>query len=708
MRLALFLLAATLTAAGEFTTSLGDAYPYTISAITTDAVGNTYVVGGRGFFGDLNNAVATIVPNIAVGTQPAGFGGSGVFITKLDPNGKVIFTDLFGGDGWDRGFAIALDPSGNIYIAGATTSDDFPLSKALQRRPETADGTGFIIKLSNDGTTILYSTYFGGTLGETSIASLATDAKGNLYLTGTTAASDFPHTTGMPLGPVSPTQTGAFIASISAAGDKILYSGTLAGTNVPCVNGTCYLTPTTAGVGIAVDAVGNAYVAGNTDTTDLWTTAGVLSPKGIGAFVAKVNSTGSGLAYLTYLGTGVIDADYAASSLSAIPVDAAGNAYLAGQTDDPQFPTTPGSYQQFLMGNSRAPGPVATADEGFIAKLKPDGSAMVWATFLGTVDNPSYGTETQSLAIDVRGNVWVTGNTATSNFPNTQGWTTGGDFVVALNASGAKLTYAALYPNGTVDQAIVLDPSGLVHVAGTNGFVSAIATAPPPTMKIFGFGNVAGSDLTARISPAEIISIYGPGIGPATASSAAPAGGFYPTTLSGVQVTMNGSNIPLLYVSANQINAIVPMGRTIGAGATVRVINGTTPSPDYPVWIVDSADQAFPAVLNQDGTLNSQSNPAKGGSVVTFYATGWQSNFSPLADGQIATVAQDQCAGMCQAYLDDSPALVLYAGPAPGLVAGMTQFNVQLGSIQEVVQANLQLSGSGPAPNIDVFLWVTP
>jgi hypothetical protein len=261
-------------------------------------------------------------------------------------------------------------------------------------------------------------------------------------LRGTTAASDFPHTTGMPLGKVTPKQTGAFIASISATGDKILYSGTLAGTSVPCAPATaCYLTPTTAGLGIAVDAAGNSYVAGNTE------------------------------------------------------------------------------------------------------------------------------------------------------------------FLVGLNATGSKLTYSALYPNGTVERAVAVDPSGLVHVSGYNGFVPAIAPAAPPPISILGFGNVVGnSDITARISPAEIVSIYGPGIGPATAASAAPANGFYPKTFSGVQVQMNGSNIPLLYVSATQINAVVPMGLTSNGPAMVRIINGATMSRDYPVWIVDSAPQAFPGVLNQDGT----------------------------------------------------------------------------------------------------------
>lgn len=173
------------------------------------------------------------------------------------------------------------------------------------------------------------------------------------------------------------------------------------------------------------------------------------------------------------------------------------------------------------------------------------------------------------------------------------------------------MTYSAIYPSGTIAQSVALDPSGLVHVAGSARFVSAIAPNTAPAMRIFYFQNAAGSNVTARVSPAEVISIYGPGIGPATATTAQPAGGFYPTTLAGVQVTMNGVNMPLLYVSANQINAVVPMEAAPYAGAIVRVVNGSTISPNYPVWIVDSAPQAFPGVINQDGTINSASNPAK-------------------------------------------------------------------------------------------------
>ncbi len=251
MRWALFLVSS-LAIAGEFTTSVGDAYPYTVAAITTDSAGNTYVVGSR--------------------TLSSSF--TDIFVSKLDPSGNLLFTDRFGGSGTSTGSAIALDPSGNIYIAGSTSASDFPLSKALQTQPGIY-GAGFVMKLSNDGTTILYSTYFGGTQGPTSIAALITDPKGNLYLTGMSAASDFPSTPGMPTGTVrfmtiTPT-TGAFIAQISAAGDRLVYAGLIVGHATGCVGGSsCFFAGRfTAGVGIALDAAGNAYFAGNTNTLDL-------------------------------------------------------------------------------------------------------------------------------------------------------------------------------------------------------------------------------------------------------------------------------------------------------------------------------------------------------------------------------------------------------------------------------------------------------
>jgi uncharacterized protein (TIGR03437 family) len=645
MRFALFLLS-TLGIAGDSTTSLGDTYPYMISAITTDSAGNTYVVGSR--------RIAILTGAFRIGTDgtaaPIGSPATDVFVSKLDPNGQLLFTDTFAGKGVDTGTAIAVDPSGNIYIAGTTTSNDFPLSKALQTQPSPY-GSGFIMKLSNDGSTILYSTYFGGVLGSTSITALATDAKGNLYLTGSTTSADFPNVGSA----LSQGSSGAIYASISAAGDKILYAGANFAGTTPSEGGF-----STFGIGVAVDASGNAYFAYN-DGASIYIGDGYLTkldPSGKNIFTANLGSY-----------------------ISAFAGDPAGNVYVG------------------LLRVTGTHGPVQAS----IAKLDPN------ASFLWTNPLQSEATSVTSIAVDSAGNVWATGNTSPA-FPNLNGWSTGGtEFLARLNSAGSAFTYSALYPSGTIAQSIALDPSGLVHVAGASGFVSAINPNAAPSMKIFDFGNAFGGSATARIAPAEVISIYGPGIGPATAASATPSNGFYPTTFNGVQVQINGMNMPLLYVSANQINAVVPMEVATGAGATVRVVNGTAVSPAYPVWIVPEAPQAFPTVLNHDGTVNSQNNPAHSGSVITFYATGWQSDFSPLADGQVATAAQAIFSGNCCVAIQGvSSAVVLYAGDAPGIVAGVSQFNVQLGTVSVVGQVGFSINFPSAVYQVNQSVWVAP
>jgi uncharacterized protein (TIGR03437 family) len=646
MQLALIFLS-TLAIVEPFSTSLGGQYPYTISTIATDAAGDTYVVGSRQISVPI---LAGGIVGVAAPKQIAATGAtSDVFLSKLDPNGNLVFTDTFAGKGTDQGTAVAVDPSGNIYIAGTTTSSDFPLSNALQTQSNTL-GTGFVLKVSNDGAAILYSTYFGGTLGTSAVTALATDSQGNLYLTGTTTSTDFPHTPGLPFGPnpLATSNTAVFISCISASGDKILYSSALISGPIPVDSGT--ISPSSSGV--AVDAAGSAYFAGNVGGgAALPTTPGALMPTGsFTGFAAKVNPGGTGLAYLTYLPNDVI----------GIAIDTSGDLYLAGSTysSRPSIPTF-----------------------GYVSKLNPAASAILWTDNFNNLAESA-----ASIAVDSSGNAWVTGTTSSAAFPN-QGWTTGPEFLAEINAAGNPL-YSALYPQGTTD-AVAVDTSGLVHLAGSAGFVSLVSPAAAPTMQIGYFQNVFEGNVTPRISPAEVISIFGPGIGPSAGATAAPVNGFYAKALGNVQVTVNGMEMPLLYVSANQINAIVPMEIEPDAGATVRILNGSSMTPSFPVWIAPSEPQAFPTVLNQDGTINSQSNPAALNSVVTFYASGWQASFAPLADGQVATAAQNVCADSISIPSNRVPCsvlplntvpsgVVLYAGAAPGIVAGVSQFNVEI------------------------------
>ncbi len=157
----------------DFTTYIGDQNPYNVAAIATDPAGNTYVTGSR-----------------FIESAPAS-SDSDVFVTKLDATGNIVFTTTFGGKGIDVGNTIAVDPSGNIWVGGNTSSENFPLHDATQTALGSGD-TGFLVELAPDGT-VIYSSYFGGLLGSSSVNGIAMDQNGNLYLTGTDRFHRFSH-----------------------------------------------------------------------------------------------------------------------------------------------------------------------------------------------------------------------------------------------------------------------------------------------------------------------------------------------------------------------------------------------------------------------------------------------------------------------------------------------------------------------------------
>ena len=653
-----------------FTTYIGDGLDYQVARIVTDASGSTYISGNR-----LISATSGPFFRQEI---------TDVFVTKLDPSGNLVFTATIGGKGADRAGGIALDSAGNICIAGSTSSPNFPLRNPLQSLPSLGQ-SGFLVKLSPDGSRLLYSSYFGGTLGATAVNALAVDAAGNMYVTGNTFAADFPHTAGLPSGkPVLntvPQYGDAFLTKISADGSKIVYSAILTGGAVSCGSGSsCFLSGRiTSGVDIGLDAVGNAYIAGNTNTTDLPTTPGAFLKQGIGAFVAKVNVAGTALVYLTYLGAAnyvIPPVGIAANTATALAIDAAGNAYVTGTTTDPNFPATPGSLQPLFSGPSKPePFPPPPAD-AFVAKLSSDGTKILWATFLGGSDDDS----TQSIALDSSANVWLSGTTASPEFPNKAGWSGGRDFVVELSATGSALSYSSRFPDGSASEAIAVDAGGSVHFAGASGIVSTLAANQTLPARVFGVATAAAGTVSGRIAPGELIAIYGPHIGPsAPVTFTVDASGFVPKSLAGIQVSFDGMLAPLLYVSDNQINAIVPFGLLGRNASHIRVSSSSGTLSDFPVIVLATAPAIFQksgasAALNEDGSINSASNPAALGSVVSIFATG--TGAIPAADGQTAGSAQDyHC---CQVSVNGQSADVLYAGAAPGIVAGVTQINFRV------------------------------
>jgi len=540
---------------------------------------------------------------------------------------------------------------------------------------QSTPGPGFVVKFNPDATQLIFATYFPA-----AIQALALDAAGNVYVTGCTYSAAFPVTPGLPAGTVTPfnslnATSAAFVTKISAAGDRILYSTRISGQQKNCGAGSsCFVSSrSTVGNAIAVDTAGNAYLAGNTDTADLPTTTGALLAQGTGAFVAKVNNAGTALVYLTYLGPGYNPAGpntNPANSVTAIAADAAGNAYVTGSTFDAAFPATGGAWQAGRMGDTDA----------FAAKLNPQGSAVVWATYLGGKGADA----ARAIALDATGNVWLSGTTDSPDFPNRQGWSQGSDFVVALNAAGSALTYSARLPDDTAAASLAVDAAGVLHFAGYSGLVSTLSPTQVLAPRIFGIASAAFGPAGGRIVAGELISVYGPHIGPATPATAVPdASGMMPKSLAGVQVSINGSPVPLLYVSGSQVNAVTPLYLS-GATARVRVSFNGVETADFVAAVVASSPEVFQradgtaAAVNQDGSINSPEHPAQAGSIVTIWATGIGATpYGVWQDGRIAPGALDfDC---CQVYAQGA-ANVLYGGTAPGIVAGVVQVNFQVAS----------------------------
>jgi uncharacterized protein (TIGR03437 family) len=611
-----------------------------------------------------------------------------------------------------QGNGIAVDPAGNIYVAGSTTSPDFPLLNPLQSLSGQApgSGSGFLTKLAPDGS-IIFSTYLGGTMGSSDMTAVAVDAQGNAYVTGSTFASDYPHTAGLPADSAFGTVSGvsvAFFAKISPAGNKILYAGGIAGEGHSCGSGSTCSTSTlsTSGVAIALDPAGNAYIAGNTYGLGLPTTPGALNSAGIGAFVFQVNAAGTALGYVTLLAS----ANYASppvspnsspgTILNAIAVDAAGDAYITGWTADPKFPATPGAFQSQPNFTVPANNPFAVPPwDAFVAKLNPSGTAMVWASFLGG-SGADVGTR---IALDAADDVWVAGTTQSADFPATSGFQGGGEFVVEFNPSGSALAYAARFPAGTAQAGLAVDAATALHLAGATGVVSTL-TPGSSNARLFGVSNAAAGPMAGRVAPSEVISIYGLNLGVSTPVSATfNSAGFLPETLGGIRVTIGGVAAPLLYVSDTQINAVAPSEIPAGSTVALQVSNGAASLPAFRMLVDEVIPGVFlepngtAAAINQDGTVNSASNPAPSGSIVSVWATGV--GYVPGADGGMATVAQQTCS--CVIYDDVhgtnfSPS---YAGAAPGMVNGATQINFTVTAGPAPVVA-YQLYADGKDSNI--------
>jgi hypothetical protein len=384
-----------------------------------------------------------------------------------------------------------------------------------------------------------YSTYLGGSRDDQG-QSIAVDAVGNAYVTGTATSLDFPTTPGAFQSTVS--GTGAFVTKLNASGSALVYSTYLGGGQ-------------TLGTGIAVDAAGNAYITGKTWSVLFPTTPGAFQPtKGGGggtstAFVTKLNPTGTALVYSSYLGGSGSDGG------NGIAVDAAGNAYVTGYTRSTNFPTTAGAFQRTFNG---------IYDNAFVTKVNVTGTALVYSTYLGgrTVAGQFSGNQARGIAVDTAGNAYVTGDTVSTAFPTTPGAfqrTLGSShgpnaFITKLNAAATALVYSTYLGGSGYDQGfgIAVDAAGNAYVTGS-GFSTDFPITPGAFQRTLGGSfdafvtklNATGTALVYSTYLGGSGTDFGFGIAVDGAGNAYVTGATtstdFPTTSGAFQRTLGGS-----------------------------------------------------------------------------------------------------------------------------------------------------------------------
>lgn len=369
----------------------------------------------------------------------------------IDP--VVNYSTYFGGSALEQSTDVVVDTDGNAYVTGVTSSNDFPILNSPPNSPRGANFDAFVFKLNADGSGVVYATYFGGAADENidtgtgeTYGSIAIDSTRNAYITGYTNSTNIP--TVQPIQTSNAGNGDAFVLKLNPQGNGILWSTYLGGRGQDGANG------------IAVDAAGNSYIAGQTSSPD-FNLRNARQPVYAGgtsdAFVTRINSEGTGLVYSTYLG------GQSADRANGIAVDPIGNLAVTGITLSTNFPTTAGSFQPNNQGSSDA----------FIVKYNPVASDVIYASYLGgSGENTGTG-----VALDDSGNAYVTGYTTSTDFPTTAGafdvsWNGGisDGFVAKINATGTDKTYCT-YIGGDGEDIV---NRIAVSVTGNNSFLAYV------------------------------------------------------------------------------------------------------------------------------------------------------------------------------------------------------------------------------------------
>ncbi len=511
-------------------------------------------------------------------------GGRNTFVMKLDASGNVVYSTYFGGSGDDSPSAMAVDAAGNVYVTGTTISLDFPTTKGAY---STSPGGAFLFKLKPDGS-VVYSTYFPA--GSSTPNGLAVDGAGSAYLSGSTFGG-LPTTpgayktvcgcttvsTGFSAKPeLTIVYSDTFLTKFDPAGSTLVFSTYLGIEN--------FALGSAVGKALALGSDGSAYVVSNS--------------------VYHLNATGSSL-----LGSGG-----PSIVIEAIALAADGGVYLAGSTNGAQFHPTAGAFQ------TTGPPPILPSQGGDIAAIvKMD--AQLQNTLAATYFGGPYGPGVSALAIDAAGNIYIAGSSQPRGLPTRtplfEAFGPASGFLSELSGDLSKLLFSTYLGDTEAFsmQGIALGSAGSVIAAGTAGsrnvWVNSLLSAPPQELRIDSVLNAA-SVLDGPLSAGETILVRGAGFG------------------SDAQLTIGGMAVPALSTSSSQITAVIPANLPLtpavvqvqSGGALSNPVLAPVGAASPGIFSADGSGSGPGYILNQDGTLNSPSNPTKIGDMITIYATG--------------------------------------------------------------------------------------
>ncbi|MGB6941189.1 MAG: SBBP repeat-containing protein [Bryobacteraceae bacterium] len=558
------------------------------TGIAVDGTGNAYLAGTT------SSPDFPVTPGAQTGTLPAA-NQTRAFLVKLDPRGEVLFSDVLGSVN-TTGLAVAIAADGGILVSGVSGAG-LAASSGAYNVPNTS-GRPFLMKLDPTGSKLVFTaTGIGGN-------ALALDSSGDIYMAGSTVYTDYPTTPGAYQSVLNSVYicygicqidlpgTNQYVTKVDPAGSKLIYS-TGVGSQYQTVNN-----------GLAVDAAGNAYVTGLAYGSYNWTVAQPNYAQ-VSPFLTKLDAAGAHALYSIQIGG------------AGVALDAQGDVYVGGAYNAMYLGFMPGiPLPGPPLGITNLPAQcqtnnVTTFSEGYVSHLDA-ATGNVLSTVLVDGSNAS----AAGIALAGGLNVWLAGPTTQADTPITPG---------------------------------ALTPTMLQRGPLPGAYLSEIdfGASEAPTIQLACIVDAANLARSGVVAPNQLLTLYGTGLGPAAGIAATD---YSTTSLGGVTVTFAGTPAPLLYVSSSQINVAVPPGvlEQSGAGsvnfATMQLSVNGVPGPARVLPVASSAPSVFADLLapissctansityfsglndlatNAAGAINPCSNPAKPGAVISFFLNG--------------------------------------------------------------------------------------